>query len=45
MEQVHQPARRPHAFAWTEHRNPEREQATLRVGMGAVVLLAYGAFA
>jgi diguanylate cyclase len=45
MEQAHQPARRPHGFAWSEHRHPEREQATLRVGMGAAVLLAYGLFA
>ncbi|EKS69247.1 MULTISPECIES: GGDEF domain-containing protein [Caballeronia] len=45
MEQAHQPARRTYAFAWSEHRNPEREQATLRVWMGAVVLLAYGVFA
>ncbi|SAK50754.1 diguanylate cyclase [Caballeronia pedi] len=45
MEQAHQPARRAYAFAWSEHRNPEREQATLRVWMGAVVLLAYGIFA
>jgi diguanylate cyclase len=45
MEQVHQPARRPQDFVLAGHRNPEREQATLRVGMGAAVLLAYGAFA
>ncbi|SAK43735.1 diguanylate cyclase [Caballeronia temeraria] len=45
MEQAHQPARRAYAFAWSEHRNPEREQATLRVWMGAAVLLAYGIFA
>ncbi|WP_321796669.1 GGDEF domain-containing protein [Caballeronia sp. J97] len=45
MEQAHQPARRTYAFAWSGHRNPEREQATLRVWMGAAVLLAYGTFA
>ncbi|SAL49324.1 diguanylate cyclase [Caballeronia peredens] len=44
MEQAHQPARRAYAFAWSEHRNPEREQATLRVWMGAAVLLAYAVF-
>ena len=44
MEQVHQPARRGYAFAWSGNRNPEREQATLRVWMGAAVLLAYGVF-
>ncbi|KXU95700.1 diguanylate cyclase [Caballeronia megalochromosomata] len=44
MEQAHQPARRTYAFAWSEHRNPEREQATLRVWMGGAVLLAYGIF-
>ena len=41
MEQAHEPARRPYAFAWSRHRNPEKEQATLRVWMGALVLLAY----
>jgi diguanylate cyclase (GGDEF)-like protein len=45
MEQAHQLARRTYAFAWSGHRNPEREQATLRVWMGAAVLLAYGVFA
>ncbi|SAK91851.1 GGDEF domain-containing protein [Caballeronia ptereochthonis] len=45
MEQAHQPARRAYAYAWSGHRNPEREQATLRVWMGAAVLLAYGVFA
>jgi diguanylate cyclase (GGDEF)-like protein len=45
MEQAHQAARRAYAFAWSEHRNPEREQATLRIWMGAAVLLAYGVFA
>jgi diguanylate cyclase len=45
MEQAHQSARRAYAFAWSEHRNPEREQATLRVWMGAAVLLAYGVYA
>jgi diguanylate cyclase len=45
MEQAHQPVRTPHGFAWGAHRNPEREQALLRVGMGAAVLLAYGAYA
>ena len=44
MEQVHQPARRGYAFAWSGNRKPEREQATLRVWMGAAVLLAYGVF-
>lgn len=45
MEQAQQPARRTYAFAWSEHRNPEREQATLRIWMGAAVLLAYGIYA
>ena len=45
MEQAHEPARRPYAFAWSPHRNPEKEQATLRVWMGALVLLAYLVFA
>ncbi|SAK39632.1 diguanylate cyclase [Caballeronia fortuita] len=45
MEQAHHPARRTYAFAWFEHRNPEREQATLRIWMGAAVLLAYAVFA
>jgi diguanylate cyclase len=45
MEQAHQPARRAYGFPWSGHRNPEREQATLRVWMGAAVLLAYGIFA
>src|SRR5215471_8131199 len=44
MEHAHQPARRAYAFAWSGHRNPEREQATLRVWMRAAVLLAYGVF-
>jgi diguanylate cyclase len=45
MEQAHQPVRRPLGFAWTGQHNPEREQATLRVCMGAAVLLLYGAYA
>ena len=45
MEQSHHRARRAHAFAWSGQRNPEREQATLRVWMGGAVLLAYGVFA
>jgi diguanylate cyclase len=45
MEQAHHPARRAYGFPWSEHRNPEREQATLRVWMGAAVLVAYGVFA
>lgn len=45
MEQAHRPARRPHGFSWSANRHPEREQATLRVGMGAAVLLAYGLYA
>ncbi|SAK42762.1 diguanylate cyclase [Caballeronia hypogeia] len=45
MEQAHQADRRAYASALSGHRNPEREQATLRVWMGAVVLLAYGIFA
>jgi diguanylate cyclase (GGDEF)-like protein len=45
MEQVQEPARRGYAFAWSAHRNPEREQATLRVWMGAMVLVAYLAYA
>lgn len=44
MEQAHQLARR-HAFAWSGSRNPEREQATLRVWMGAAVLLSYAIYA
>lgn len=44
MEQAHQPARRGYVFPWSGHRNPEREQATLRVWMGAAVLVAYGVF-
>ncbi|MDR5829799.1 GGDEF domain-containing protein [Caballeronia sp. LP006] len=45
MEQAHQPARRAYAFAWSGNRNPEREQAMLRIGMGAAVLLAYAVYA
>lgn len=45
MEQAHQAARQTYAFASSGQRNPEREQATLRVWMGAAVLLAYGVFA
>jgi diguanylate cyclase len=45
MEQAHHPARRAYGFPWSEHRNPEREQATLRIWMGAAVLAAYAAFA
>jgi diguanylate cyclase len=45
MEQVHRSARRPHVFMAGAQRNPEREQAMLRVGMGAAVLLAYLAYA
>ncbi len=45
MEQAHQPVRRPSGLAWAGQGNPEREQAALRVWMGAAVLLAYGAYA
>ena len=45
MEQVQEPVRRPYAFAWSARGNPEKEQATLRVWLGAVVLFAYGVFA
>jgi diguanylate cyclase (GGDEF)-like protein len=41
MEQAQEPARRPFAFAWSGHGNPEQEQATLRVWMGSAVLIAY----
>ncbi|WP_250473349.1 GGDEF domain-containing protein [Caballeronia sp. GAFFF1] len=45
MQQAHYPPRWPHAFAWAALRHPEREQATLRVVLGAAVLLAYACYA
>ncbi|VXC56320.1 Diguanylate cyclase [Burkholderia sp. 8Y] len=45
MQHAHQPPRWPHAFAWAALRHPEREQATLRVVLGAAVLLAYAGYA
>ncbi|WP_244814881.1 GGDEF domain-containing protein [Caballeronia sp. Lep1P3] len=45
MEHAHPPERRAYAFAWAQHRHPEREQATLRVVLGACVLIAYCCYA
>jgi diguanylate cyclase (GGDEF)-like protein len=45
MEQAQESVRRPFAFAWSAYRNPETEQATLRVSMGFAVLIAYAVFA
>jgi predicted signal transduction protein with EAL and GGDEF domain len=43
MGQANNPAHRPRGYVWAPHRDPEKEQATLRVALSVLVLLVYGA--
>ncbi|MDP9158354.1 MAG: GGDEF domain-containing protein [Pseudomonadota bacterium] len=45
MGHSHDPVQRPRGYVWSPHRDPEREQATLRVALGGLAAVAYGAFA
>jgi diguanylate cyclase (GGDEF)-like protein len=43
MGQANNPAHRPRGYVWAPHRDPEKEQATLRAALAVLVLLIYGA--
>ena len=45
MEQAFDPIQRPHGYLWSPHRDPEKEQAILRVLLGGVVTAIYAVLA
>lgn len=45
MRQPNDPMQRPNGYVWSPHYDPEREQAILRVVLGALAVVIYGILA